>query len=111
MFDNVAFSQLSNTVLEIRVLDAYVGKKPKFLGAVRLGTGASDAPFDDPSTKECTFWQKMMQEPNKSSTATLPLRSTAASLKRLIELDNRLHRYSVLNFFLLLRDALTETST
>lgn len=81
-FDNVTFKELSERVLEIRVLDASVGKKPKFMGAVRLGCGTSDAPFDDPSTKESTAWHKLLQEPNKSVTSTLPLRSTLGSLKR-----------------------------
>ena len=81
-FDNVTFNELSNSVLEVRVLDACVGKKAKFMGAIRLGSGTSDKPFDDPSIKESTAWQKLLQEPNKSVTSTLALRSTLGSLKR-----------------------------
>ena len=84
IFDDVTFKELSNSVLEIRVLDAAVGRKPKFLGAARMGSGTSDELFDDPSTKECTAWQKLLQEPAKSVTSTLPLRSTLASLKRFV---------------------------
>ena len=81
-FHNVTFNDLSNSVLEVRVLDASVGKKAKFLGAIRLGSGTSDKPFDDPSIKESTEWQKLLQEPNRSVTSTLALRSTLGSLKR-----------------------------
>ena len=82
LFENVTFNDLTNSVLEVRVLDASVGKKAKFLGAVRLGSGTSNEPFDDPSAKECTAWQKLLQEPNRSTTTTLSLRSTLGSLKR-----------------------------
>ena len=82
MFDNISFSELTNSVLEIRILDASIGKRAKFLGAVRLGSGSSDEPFDDPSAKEGTAWQKLLQEPNKCVQSTLELRSTLGSLKR-----------------------------
>ncbi|XP_065056868.1 uncharacterized protein LOC135685055 isoform X2 [Rhopilema esculentum] len=79
--ENVTFNELSKKVLEVKVLDASVGKKAGFLGAVRLGNGQTEEPFDDPSSKEHAGWQKMLQEPNKRIPLTLPLRSKLESLK------------------------------
>ena len=83
--ENVTFNELSKKVLEVKVLDASVGKKAAFLGAVRLGNGQTEEPFDDPSSKEHAGWQKMLQEPNKRISLTLPLRSTLESLKRYVD--------------------------
>eukprot|EP00112_Aurelia_sp_Birch-Aquarium-sp1_P021907 Seg60.3 transcript_id=Seg60.3/GoldUCD/mRNA.D3Y31 product="Synaptotagmin-like protein 4" protein_id=Seg60.3/GoldUCD/D3Y31 len=81
IFENVTFNELSSKVLQVSVHDASVGSKDSFMGAVRLGSGTSEEPFDDPNIKESVAWQKMLQEPNKRISSILALRSTLESLK------------------------------
>ena len=84
IFENVTFNELSSKVLQVSVHDASVGSKDNFMGAVRLGSGTSEEPFDDPNIKESVSWQKMLQEPNKRISSTLALRSTLESLERFL---------------------------